>query len=182
MTADPDYAEITTYLRGRFRPLMGQEDRAFAQLNALPDEISREAFLAASPLPDTVTKFLVQLDAKIDALLAAQYSSMLEQDFPHPMEVLAISASRLRLATMVPLAVGDRLEVIINLRQTGTGIAAGIGHITARSVNEDGTSVFSFSFTRILEEEREKIIRYVFKEERRRLRASRLEEADRGTL
>ena len=170
-----EYAEILTYLRGRFRTLNGPDDQAYAQLNALPNGPTREEFLAASPLPDAVNKFLLQLDTKVDALLAALHSSGLEQDFPYTMEIQSISASRLQFTSPQPLAAGDWLEVVVDFRQAGIITASGIGQVTERNVDRDGTPVFTFSLTRIHEEEREKIIRYVFKEERRLLREQRLE-------
>ena len=174
MSSNAEFAEIPTYLRGRFRTLNSPADQAYAQINTLPAGPSREEFLAASTLPDAVNKFLLQLDTKMDALLTALYSSSLEQDFPHAMEILTISAAKLDFTTTLPLAPGDWLETVIYFGQAGT-TASGIGNITARNVDRDGKPVFALSFTRIQEEEREKIIRYVFKEERRLLRETRLE-------
>ncbi|MCC8194336.1 MAG: PilZ domain-containing protein [Deltaproteobacteria bacterium] len=170
-----EYAEIATYLRGRFRALNGPDDQEFAHLNTLSAGPTREEFLAASTLPEAVNKFLLQLDTKVDALLAALHSSSLDRDFPHTMEIQSISASNLHFTTDVPLAAGDWLEVIVNFRQTGILTAAGIGTVTARETGGNGVPVFAFTFTRIREEEREKIIRYVFQEERRLLRETRLE-------
>lgn len=174
-STNTEYAGIATYLRGRFRALNGPDDQPYAQLNTLLDGPTREEFMAASPLPDAVNKFLLQLDTKVDALLAAMPSSSLDQDFPHTLEITSISASNLVFASPLPLAVGDWLEVIVNFGQTGIVTAAGIGHITARNVDRTAPPSFFFSFARIQEEEREKIIRFVFKEERRLLRETRLE-------
>ena len=177
MTASSsEYAEVKTYLRGRFRPLNGPDDQPYAQINTLPGGISREEFISASPMPEAVNKFLAQMDEKMDALLATLRSSSIEQDFPHAMEIFSISAGKLLFTSALPLVVGDWLEVLVNFGQTGIVTASGIGHIAAREVGADSTPVFSFSFTRIQEEEREKIIRYVFKEERRLLRETRLEQ------
>lgn len=170
-----EYAEITTYLRGRFRPLNGPNDQPYAQLNTIQAGLSHEEFLAASTLPDAVNKFLLQLDTKVDALLTAMCSSSIEQDFPQTMEIHAISASKLHFTTNAPLAPGDWLEVIVNFHQGGIDSASGIGNVTGRKVDKDGAPFFEASFTRIHEEEREKIIRFVFKEERRLLRETRLE-------
>jgi hypothetical protein len=168
------YAEIATYLRGRFRPLSGPDDQAYAHVNTLPAGPTREKFLAASPLPDAVNTFLLQLDTKMNALLAALYSSSLERDFPHTREIHSISASKIYFTTDITLAAGDWLEVIVNFRQIDIVTASGIGKVTAREVDKNGKQFFTFSFTRIQEEEREKIIRHVFKEERRLLRKTRL--------
>lgn len=174
--AESGYTRITTYLRGRFRMLQGPDDHAYATISSLPADTGRQDFLAASSLPDAVNKFLCQLDAKMDAILTGMNAATQEQDFPHAMEILAIGAAGLEFTTALPAAPGDWLEVIVTFRQAGALTAAGIGTITARRVEEDGTPVFSFSFTRIMEEEREKIIRYVFGEERRQLRETRLDQ------
>ena len=171
-TPKNEYTEIAAYLRGSFRTLAGQDDHALALMEPLPATISREEFLAASNLPEAVNKFLLQLDAKVDVLLTGMLTSGLEIDFPHAMDVLTISASGLAFTTDVPLARGDWLEVVVRL---GGATSSGIGNIAARNIDKSGTPVFTLNFTRIMEEEREKIIRYVFKEERRRLRETRLE-------
>lgn len=174
--SEKKYARIPTYLRGRFRTLKGPDDHAHAQLDSLPSGPTREEFMAASSMPDTVNKFLVQLDQKVDALLAGMLSSSLEENFPHTMEILSVGASGMDFTAAEPLAPGDFIELIVYFRQGGTFTASGIGSVTTRRVEKDGTPVFSFSFTRILEEEREKIIRFVFREERRQLRETRLEQ------
>lgn len=170
------YSQIATYLRGRFRVLESPHDPAYAAVISLGTTVTREEFLETSTLPDTVSRFLAQLDMKVDALLANMQNSTLEQDFPHQLEILTISASCLDFATPEPVAPGDWLEIVIDFRQAGVAAAAGIGHVTDRRVEKDGTAVFSFSFSRIHEEDREKIIKFVFKEERRQLRETRLDQ------
>jgi len=169
------YSRISTYLRGFFRTLSGPDDHPLAQLNTLGSGPSREEFMAASPLPETVNHFLFQMDVKLDAILSSMQSSGMEQDFPHRMEIIAISASDLVFTTDMPLAPGDLLEVIITFQQPSVYTASGIGKVVKRNVDHSGKPLFAFAFTRLHEEEREKIIRYVFKEERRQLRESRLE-------
>lgn len=169
------YSSVATYLRGRFRPLAGPDEHELAQFTAASSGPTREEFMAASPLPETVTAFLARLDAKMDAILAGMQSSAMEQDFPHRLDVLAISASGLEFTSALPLAPGDWLEIVVAFRQPSVQTASGIGKVTGRMAAKDGGDVFSFIFTRLREEEREKIIRYVFQEERRRLRETRLE-------
>jgi hypothetical protein len=169
------YARISTYVRGQFRLLNGPDDHALAQLTTLPAGPGREEFMAASTLPEAVNGFLCQLDMKMDALLAGMWHSALDQDFPHRMEILSLSASSLEFTATQPLALGNWLEIIIHFKQMGMFTAAGIGNITAQGTQKDGAPVFAFAFTRILEEEREKIIKHVFQEERRLLRKTRLD-------
>ncbi|CAK7071022.1 MAG: hypothetical protein DELT_01883 [Desulfovibrio sp.] len=171
-----EYVSIQTYLRGVFRPLSGPDDPAYAQLNTLPSAPLRNEFANTSPLPETVTKFLFQMDVKLDAILAGMLHSSVKEDFPHALEILSVSASGMEFTADEPLAPGDWIEVIIYFRQGGSATASGIGSVTSRKEGKDGRPVFSFSFSRILEDDREKIIGFVFKEERRQLRESRLEQ------
>lgn len=172
---DGGYVMARTYQRGRFR-LMGHPDERARAYPGLPDSgYTREDFTAASPLPEAVTAFLCRLDDKIDAVLAGMAAAALEQDFPYTMEVLAIGASGMEFTAKEPLAPGDFLEAAVQFRHDGFFTVSGIGSVTAFRAEKDGTPVFSFSFSRIREEDRERIIRFVFKEERRLLRETRLE-------
>ena len=168
---------ITTYLRARFRMLEGEDDPACASYSTLSSASTetRDAFLASSQLPESVIRFLNQLDRKINILLVRSLNASLEQDFPHTMEINAISAAELKFTTALPLAPGDWLEIIINLGQQGLQTASGIGRVEKRRTGKNGSSVFSFTFIRLAEEEREKIFRFVFSEERKLLRETRLE-------
>ena len=171
-----EYSRVATYLRARFRALEGPDDPAHAPQVAVYSAPSalRENFSAQSHLPEAVTKFLCQLDCKMDLLLANRLSGGIEQEFPHHLEISAISATELLFTTSIPLAPGDWIEVVINLGQQGLYSASGIGYVDKRRVPTEDTSVFSFIFTRIAEEDREKIIQFVFSEQRKLLRETRL--------
>lgn len=174
MADDPIYASIDTHLRGRFRPLAGPDDPALTPTGLLPGGVTREEFMAAGYLPEAVGRFLCQLDMKLDALLAGMRSAGVERDFPHALTVSHISASGLRFATDVPVARGDWLEVVLDLGLGGMFTASGIGVVREMPRTARGLE-FSFAFSRLAEEEREKIIRFVFSEERKALREKRLD-------
>ncbi len=171
------YSSIRTFLKGRFRTLPDTSSPPLAHATASPllgePAISREEFMEQARLPETVAAFLCRMDTKLDAILAALHAEKLEQDFPHPLEVLEISAQQLLLRSPLPLAQGDCLEVVLQLGQADFVTASGIGSINAMRRAASGT-VFDFRFTRLPEEEREKIIRFVFQEERKALREKRL--------
>ena len=131
--------------------------------------VSRETFLEHSRLPEAVNTFLCQMDRKLDAILAAMRTERLEQDFPHEMDVRQISADRLFFQSPLPLAEGDCLEVLLHLNQTTFATACGIGVVKELQQSASGTH-FVFAFTRLCEDEQEKIIRFVFQEERKALR------------
>ena len=168
------YASVHTFIRGRFRPLGGADDPACAPTGTLTSGPTREEFLASSHLPDVVNRFFCQMDMKLDAILAGMQSGKLECDFPHDMTVSSISASELLFTSETPVAPGDWLEIVLFLGQSGLFAASGIGQVKDMARERSG-NVFSFSFSRLAEGEREKIIRFVFSEERKALREKRLD-------
>jgi hypothetical protein len=163
------YASIRTFLRGRFRPLESPETHAIAPQGGFASSVVRDEFLNNATLPETVSRFLAQMDRKLDALLAAHNEINLARDFPHPMEVRELSAAGLEIKTDLPLAPNDYLEVYFQISHPFFSVVSGIGTILHRKETPDG-AVFAFAFTRLGEHEREQIIRFVFHEERKVLR------------
>lgn len=171
------YSSIKTFVRGRFRPLADRDSPALASAGGLSGfqgaPLGRETFLENTRLPEPVSAFLCQMDAKLDAILAAMHSKRLEQDFPHALDISELSAVALVFQSPLPLAPGDCLEVLLYLNQSSFSTASGIGVIKELRHGASGTS-FVFAFTRLHEDEQEKIIRFVFQEERKALREKRL--------
>ena len=171
------YSSIKTFLHGRFRTLTDRDSPALASAGGLSvfqdAPLSRETFLENTRLPQSVSAFLCQMDAKLDAILAAMHTKRLEQDFPHALDVLEISADALVFQSPLPLAAGDCLEVLLYLNQSNFSTACGIGVVKELRRTASGSS-FTFAFTRLHEDEQEKIIRFVFQEERKALREKRL--------
>ena len=169
MSQPQGYASARAYLRGRFRPLDGPDSPALTPAGGFTSSAVRDDFLANSTLPEIVTRFLAQMDMKLDALLAAYNETNLARDFPHELEVHSISAGGLELATTLPLAPHDFLEVYFQISHSFFSVVSGVGEILRRRETPEGAR-FDFVFTRLGENEREHIIRFVFHEERKALR------------
>lgn len=169
------YASIRKFLRGRFRPLEDPDAPLVAPGGGVASSMSREDFLAATTLPESAARFLAQMDMKLDALLAARSEAHLTRDFPHEMEIHELSASALVISTQLPLAPDDHLEVCFQVTHPLFTIVSGAGRILRRRETAHGI-FFDMEFTRLNEDEQEKIIRFVFNEERKALRR-RLESA-----
>lgn len=168
------YVSVRTFLRGRFRPLEGPDDAPISPAGGFTSSAIRDDFLANATLPEVVTRFLAQMDMKLDALLAAHNEQNLSKDFPHGMDIHEISADRLTVSTPLPLAPGDHIEVYFQITHPFFTIVSGVGRVIRRKETTRG-EFFDIEFTRLHEEEREKIIRFVFNEERKALRRQRLE-------
>ena len=168
------FSSIECYLRGHFRMLETADSPAFAQITPMHGQGAREKFAATSPFPDTITKFLCQMDEKLDTILSVLHSTAIETDFPHTFEVFSISATQLRGATKLPVAKNDYLEIVVHVPLLSIMAISGIGRITEVQCRHD-RQFFTFFFTRIDENDREAIIRFVFHSERKALRQTRID-------
>lgn len=177
---DVAFKQIDCFLRGRFRLLEDPAEQPLAPRTAWNVTRVHEEFSANTPFPGAVTDFLLRMDAKLDAILNAINGPALEEDFPHIMEIQSIGANSLTFTSPLPLAREDCLEFLLTLDQIWAAKASGIGKIVSREVQPESLPLLVLEFYRIDEEDREKIIQYIFTEERRQLRHSRMEPTAQG--
>ncbi len=169
MSQDQRYAAISVYMRGRYRPLEGPDAPSLAPGGGFASSAARDAFQNNAHLPEEVTRFLVAMDLKLDALLTALMEDALARDFPHPMDILTISAGGIRFTAAEPLAPGDFIELFFQITHPFFSVVSGIGQVVKKTDTPPG-SLYDLTFTRLEDEAKEKIIRLVFHEERKILR------------
>ncbi len=170
------YARVTTHFFGRFRVLNSHsEPQICAGAFCSTGHAVREIFASQSQLPESVTKFLLELDNKLESVLGILRKDALEELFSHKMRVLDISAGGIVMQTDFPLEIGQYLEVVLHMGDFPFRMASGVGRII-RHADKGGNKGLVLEFTDLREEDREEIIHYVFQEERRKLRKQRLEE------
>ncbi|MDR0828250.1 MAG: hypothetical protein LBN33_10355 [Desulfovibrio sp.] len=148
----------------------------------------REEFLSSRTFPDPAARFLVELDRKVDAILSLLQREVLQNDFPHSGRALRLGASGLILDCEAPLAPGIYLELLLFLSECPERILAFLARVdkeiplavfAAEYENEEfflqpqSGHVYELSFLDMESEEREGLIRFVFAQERRRIRRRR---------
>lgn len=123
---------------------------------------------------DSIARFLVEMDRKLDAVLTHLQRESIVENFPHEGLILELSGGGLVLESFHPLTPGDFMELLIlpdDYQQRPISVMAEVtrkspeGHEVA-----EGHTAYSVRYTCISEEDREQVIQFVFQEERRQIR------------
>ena len=169
------FLTVPTLLRAMFRMAEGPDSPRFYK-GALPSSTAglREEMLSTARQSDLSLRFLVEMDRKLDAVLNLLQRESLNVDFPNEARAVELSASGLILESSVALAPGNCLELLLLLEEFPTRIISVLARIDGvlerRPLTGPPAKVYAVSFTAIEQEEREHIIRFVFGEERKRIR------------
>ncbi len=134
-------------------------------------------FLDRARLPEAMNKFLLHMDAKLDALLGFVMTEKLSQEFPNTVQVLELSGGGVRIETVESFQQGDILELALMLHHAPVRVAGAMAMVTrgpepaqASPDQEAGRAIWALDFVRIREQDLEAVVQFVFHEERQRLR------------
>ncbi|NJB66864.1 hypothetical protein GGQ74_000504 [Desulfobaculum xiamenense] len=164
-----EFSSVPTRIRGYVRRMDSASDLPMLQeqLSAAEDDALD---LSGVKLQEPLVRFLEAVNAKLDTLLGLMSVERLESEFDSRIEIVEISGSGLGFTCAdCAFAVGDRLEFALLLAQFPFRVAAAVGKVTqVRTVNE--RPVWNVTFTSVRESDQEAIVRFVFREERERIR------------
>ena len=157
-------------LRAHVRP--AQAPDALPRSYGAPETAAGPApDLADSNLHPALAAFLQAMSDKLDMLVGYLSQAQLQSDYS-PAEVLEIGEHGLALAKAGNLAPGQPLEVVVVLSDYPLQMATAVG-VVGEAAQRQGEPVHLFRFTRIREEDLERIVQFVFKEERARIRRNK---------
>lgn len=170
------FSRIDIYMKGRMRVLSSENESPRFNGFALPEAPVDNKTLANAHIPEALVSFLLDLDTKLNAVLAHLKQDRLQDDFPLWTEVLELGGAGVRCIDPGSLEVGDCVELVLFLSEFPLRIASAMGKVLRKEINELGQAVCALEFYRIQEDNLEKIVQHVFVEERRKIRTKRLEE------
>lgn len=172
-TDNRSYARISTFVRARYRKLSHPDEPQLCPSSFNLESREGQTFLRDSGLPDALVSFLNNMDSKLDRIIAQLSKDSLASYFPDELTVYDLSAAGL-LAESGDIAPGDHLEIVLFLGEFPPVIASGVAKVIreGRSVPGAGKT-YALEFVRLRETTREAIIRFVFKEERARIRTEK---------
>jgi c-di-GMP-binding flagellar brake protein YcgR len=125
-----------------------------------------------SKLPPALVRFMVNLDAKMDSILALLQKDNFDEFFPNKLMVVEVSASGV-LVQDCDLQLGEYIELVMFLGEYPPRIVSGIGRVL-RPGKLQLNNRFALQFTNLRDSDREEIVRFVFKEERERIRSQKM--------
>ena len=169
-----NYSRITTFTRARYRKLSHPEEPQICPSGFNISASGGDRALRESGLPDALISFLMNMDAKLDRIIAQMSKDSLASYFPEQLVVLDLSASGL-LVQSNDIQPGDYLELVLYLGEFPPVVVSGVAQVLRSGKKMPGVGeTYALQFTRIRESEREQIVRFVFKEERERIRTEKL--------
>ncbi len=129
----------------------------------------KETLANQGKLPDALVNFLVQMDKKLDTILGHLQKNSFEQNFPHSGIISSLSVSCAVLKCKEPLAPQDRLELLFIFQDFPLQVVSVFAEVKELEHGND-TTLYHLHFIDLEHEDRESIIKFLFQEERRRIR------------
>lgn len=167
------YARINTFTRARYRKLSHPDEPQICPSGFDLEPSGGARFMRESGLPEPLVSFLMNIDAKLDRILAQMGSDFLASHCPDELVVLDMSAAGL-LVQSNNIKPGDFLEVVLYLGEFPPTLVSGVAEVLRSGKTVPGVGkTHALKFTRLRDTEREEIIRFVFKEERARIRTEK---------
>lgn len=167
------YSRISTFIRARYRKLSHPDEPQICPSGFNIQSSGGQRFLRESGLPDVLASFLMNMDAKLDRIIAQMSKDSLAAYFPDELVVLDMSAAGV-LVQSNDIKPGDFLEVVLYLGEFPPVVVSGVAEVLRSGKNVPGVGkTYALQFTRLRDTEREEIVRFVFKEERSRIRTEK---------
>jgi hypothetical protein len=170
------FSRIRLFMRGRMRVLASETESPRFTGFSLPEAPVDSKTLANAHIPEALVSFLLDMDAKLNAVLAHLKQDRLQDDFPLWTSIHELSGAGIRCSDTGTLDVGDHVEIILFLSEFPLRVAGAMGRVLRKETDADGETQCAIEFYRIREDDLEKIVQHVFVEERRKIRTMRLEE------
>lgn len=172
-TDNRSYSRISTFTRARYRKLSHPDEPQICPSGFNIEASGGQRDLRESGLPEILVSFLMNMDAKLDRIIAQMSKDSLSLYFPDELVVLDLSAAGLRVQSNT-LKPGDFLEIVLYLGEFPPVIVSGVAEVLRSGETVPGVGeTYALQFIRLRETEREQIVRFVFKEERARIRTEK---------
>jgi hypothetical protein len=167
------YSRVPVYFHGLYRRLSTQDEPQICPRQFSSEDSTLSAQLASNPkLPATLVRFMINLDAKLDSILSLLQKDNFSEFFPNKLMVTEMSASG--VLVQGELQIGEYVELIMFLGQYPPRIASGIGRVLRPANAKENSQIFAIQFTKLRDSDREEMVRFVFKEERERIRSQKM--------
>lgn len=168
-----NYSRVETYLPGRLRLLAGGDEQSLyygcSGCNPPPEGPGRPK---VAGMPESMLDFLEAINTKLDMLLSIASQDHLQNNFPESIAIVEISGAGLIFTAKRDFQLDDKVELVMFLSQVPLRIAGAIGRIHRRD-EVNGQPAWVVDFTSIRESDREAVVRFVFQQQREKIRESK---------
>lgn len=168
-----NYSRVETFFPGRLRTLTSDEE--FPLYHGCPGcETLQNAAVRprGTNLPEPLLDFLETINTKLDMLLSLANQELLQNTFPVAMNIVEISGAGLIFVADREFTLGERIEMVLFLSQFPLQIVGALGRVHRRD-ERNGAPAWAVDYTSIREVDREAIVRFVFQQQREKIRESK---------
>lgn len=171
---DSRFLTVPTLIRAMFRHIDGEWCPRMYKGMIVPGAGMRDELLASNRQGDLMIRFLAEMDRKLDAVLALMQRESLVSEFPHEGHIVELSGGHGVLECSESLRDGDFLELLLLMDEFPMRIVSVIARVEerreTRALTGPPAGVYALRFAAVDEEDREAVIRFVFSEDRKRIR------------
>jgi len=173
------YLSVPTLIRGRLRKAPNAEAPRMYRGTLLSStaDIREELLSGSSRQPELLIRFLAEIDRKLDAVLGLLQSEALAHEFPEEGHIVELSGQNLVLECNADLAAGSYIELLIQLEEYPIRILSTLSRVDrprpVAALPAMHSRAYDITYVSIGEEDRDALIRFVFREERKRIRQSK---------
>ena len=169
------YSRTAVYFQGQFRYLSSPEEPQLCPRQVSSENASLITQMASDPKVSAgMARFLGNLDAKLDSILSLLQRDSLDEFFPNRLMIIELSAAGV-LVQSPDLQVNDYIELVMHLGDSPPRLASAVGQvIRPRQTAFQTEGVYAVNFASIRDSDREEIVRFVFQEEREKIRSKKL--------
>ena len=169
------FVSVPTMIKGMFRMVTESEMPRFcAGVGRAGGSFLREEALAHARQSDTVMRFLVELDRKLDTILGLLQRESLEADFPEEGRIVQLSGAALVFECGYELKKGDTMELLMFLEEYPLRLLSVKAHVrglhSGKVLTGPSNKAYDMGYVCMGEEDREAVIRFVFSENRKLIR------------
>jgi hypothetical protein len=169
------FISVPTMIKSRFRILKTADSpRLYAGPSPTGGAALLEESLAHARQNEAMIRFLIEMDKKLDAIMAILQRDSLAADFPYEGQVVQIGGSGLVLECRHPLKKGESMELLLTLEEVSLPILSVIARVieprTDVALSAASNKAYAMGYDCMSEEHRETLIRFVFSEQRKHIR------------
>ena len=164
------FSRVPVRLKGYARTMQSIDSSPIFVGDAVNELHNREDLFRNSKLPEEVTRFLTEMDRKIDRVLGLLSNENLRSDFPIDIEILELSAAGLKFRTVERLSRDTPMEVAVVLSHVPLRMAGSKGRIIGHKEDPD---LYRFEFVDTRGSDMEAFVQFVFKQQREQIRNSK---------
>ncbi len=165
------FSRVPVRLKGYARAMQSIESPQIFGGDVVADASCREDVFRNSKLPEDLTRFLSEMNRKLDRVLGLMSQEHIQNDFPLKIEIFELSAAGVKFRSNEIFNTDDSLEIVLLLSHVPLRMAGSKGRILG---SDEDTQLYRFEFVETRGSDMEAIVQFVFQQQREQIRNAKM--------